>query len=577
MKWHTVQLMVYGKNLNEVNVSSSINGLNILNVNSTGNDDYLFVDVDIDENLSPGYYDLNFNTDGDTVNYSYQILSREFKPKDHQGFSNEDVIYLIFADRFCDGNPKNNQVGDSLDEFTSGDIDGRKGGDIEGIISKLDYLKELGITAIWITPMLENNMWMSYHGYAATNLYKIDPRFGSNKLYKEMVAEAHQRGIKIILDHVSNHIGINHPWIKDLPSTDWINGTVDNHLPAMHDKMAFLDVHGDSTIVEYTQKGWFTDYMPDLNQQNTYLKNYLIQNTLWWIEFSGLDGVREDTYPYSDQRFLSEWAKAVLNEYPDANIVGEILKGVPAVISGYQNNSPVRKLEFDSNLPAVTDFALADAIREYLSDDKNVYPVYETLAQDMIYSDLDNLLVFMDNHDITRAMYVAKGNVDKFKVALNLILFTRGIPSIFYGTEIGLEGGKSDGELRQPFPGGLSGDDRNAFTPNGRTKQEDDIYNFLRELLKLRSKNPVLVKGKLTHIYPGGDIYMLIKTLGDDSALLIMNTGDKEQSFQVSQLKKFLPGKNIMKNIKSDELIDLNSEDSLNLNKFDTGIYLLEK
>ncbi len=575
MNWHTVQLMVYGKNLNDVNVSSS--DLIITDIHSTGNNDYLFIDVEIDKNLSPGSYNLNFSSDGDTIKYSYQLLSREFKPEDHKGFSNEDVIYLIFPDRFCDGNPGNNTIGDSLDEFTSEDIDGRKGGDIEGIISKLDYLKDLGITAIWITPMLENNMWMSYHGYAATNLYKIDPRFGNNNLYKQMVAEAHQRGIKIILDHVSNHIGINHPWIKDLPSANWINGTVDHHLPAMHDKMAFLDVHGDSTIVKYTQKGWFTDYMPDLNQQNPFLKNYLIQNTLWWIEFSGLDGVREDTYPYSDQKFLSEWAKAVLNEYPEANIVGEILKGVPAIISGYQKNSPVRKLNFDSNLPAVTDFALADAIREYLSDDKNIYPVYETLARDMVYPNLNNLLVFMDNHDITRAMYVANGNVDKFKVALNLVLFTRGIPSIFYGTEIGLKGGKSDGELRQPFPGGFSGDVRNAFTPAGRTTQENDIYDYLKELLKLRSQNPVLAKGKLTHIYPGGDIYMLIKNFKDESALIMLNTGDKEQSFQISQLKKFLPGKDMMENIRSDEVINLNSEDYLNLKEFDSEIYLLEK
>ena len=576
MKWNTVQLMVYGKNLKDVDVSSSAPGLDILNVSTTGNDDYLFVDVSIDENLSSGKFEISFKKDDELIQYYYPIYSREFKPEDHKGFSDEDVIYLIFADRFCDGNPENNEIGDSLDEFTSLDVDGRKGGDIEGIISKLDYIKELGVTSVWVTPMLENNMWMSYHGYAATDLYKIDPRFGSNELYKKLVIEAHQKGLKIILDHVSNHIGINHPWLKDLPSADWINGTVENHLSAMHDKMAFLDIHGDSTIVEATQKGWFTDYMPDLNQQNPFLKNYLIQNTLWWMEYSGLDGVREDTYPYSDQKFLSEWANAILNEYPDANIVGEIWQGVPSIISGYQTNSPVRKLNFDSNLPAVTDFALSDAIRKYLSGEKNIFSVYETLTQDIVYSDPENLLVFFDNHDISRAMFVANGNVDKFKIALNLILFTRGIPVLLYGSEIGIKGGKADGELREPFPGGFVGYSHNAFTPEGRTEAENEIYNYLNELLKLRKDYPVLAEGKLTHVYTGSDIYILIKTLGDKTAFIIMNTGNSEQLMSLSLVKKYLPDKIKMQNIKTGQEIDLINQGSLNLKKFNTEIYLLK-
>ena len=413
----------------------------------------------------------------------FPILNREISADEHQGFSNEDVIYLIFADRFCDGNPANNTIGDSLDQFTSADLDGRKGGDIEGIISKLDYLKELGVTAVWITPMLENNMWMSYHGYAATDLYKIDPRFGSNELYKKLIDEAHKRGLKIILDHVSNHIGINHYWVNNLPLPDWFNGSPENFIPASHDKMAFLDVHGDSTIVKMNQQGWFTNYMPDLNQRNPFLKKYLIQNTLWWIEYAGIDGIREDTYPYNNQKYLSEWAEAILSEYPNFNIVGEIWQGVPSVVSGYQSKSPVRKLDFDSNLPAVTDFTLSDAIRDYLSGAKSIYKVYETIAQDNVYSDPDNLLVFFDNHDVDRVMLVADDNVEKIKIALNLVLFSRGIPSIFYGTEIGIKGGTKHGELRQPFPGGFAGSDRNAFIESGRTEFENDIYNYLSELL----------------------------------------------------------------------------------------------
>lgn len=577
MKWNKVQLMVYGENLNDVTVSIPYPRIILENVSRTDNKDYLFINVEIPADLPQGEYEIIFRKGEEVINYNYPVLNRGFKPEDHKGFSNEDVIYLIFADRFCDGNPGNNTIGDSLDEFTAADLDGRKGGDIEGIISKLDYLNELGVTTIWITPMLENNMWMSYHGYAATDLYKIDPRFGTNELYKKLVAEAHKRGMKIILDHVSNHIGINHYWLKNLPSSDWLNGTPENHLPAKHDKMAYLDVHGDSTIIEYTQRGWFENYMPDLNQENPLLKSFLIQNTLWWIEYSGLDGIREDTYPYSDQKYLSKWAEAILNEYPEFNIVGEIWQGVPSIISGYQSNSPIRKVEYDSHLPAVTDFALSDAIRSYLSGQKNIYPVYETIAQDIVYINPDNLVTFMDNHDITRALFVANGSVDKLKIALNLLLFTRGIPVLFYGTEIGITGGKSHGELRQPFPGGFEGDKRSAFTKDGRGEKENEIYNYLSSLLKLRKEYPVLAKGKLHHIYLGSDLYILLKTYQEEIALILLNTGKNNLPIPASQLKMILKDFNTLRNIQSGVEIDLNKIESIDLPAFDSVIYLVKK
>ncbi|MBT8386739.1 MAG: cyclomaltodextrinase N-terminal domain-containing protein [Ignavibacteria bacterium] len=576
MKWNKVQLMVYGENLDDVNVSTSYPGNNVINTHSAENKKYLFVDIEIPNDVPDGNYELIFRKENEIVRYNYPILNRELAPEDHNGFSNEDVIYLIFTDRFCDGNSNNNIIGDSLDEFTSTDLDGRHGGDIEGIISKLDYLSNLGVTALWMTPMLENNMWMSYHGYAATNLYKIDSRLGSNQLYKNLVDEAHKHGLKIILDHVSNHVGINHTWIKNLPFDDWFNGTPENHNPAIHDKMAFLDNYGDSTIVKYTTEGWFQDYMPDLNQRNPYLKKYLIQNTLWWIEYSGLDGIREDTYPYNDQKYLAEWAEAILIEYPKFNIVGEVWQGIPSIISGYQTNSPVRKIEYDSNLPAVTDFALADAIRAYLSGEKNIYQLYETLAQDIVYDNPDNLFVFMDNHDIERAMFLADGNIGKFKIALNLILFTRGIPVIFYGTEIGIKGGKSHGELRKQFPGGFIGDDSNGFIKEGRTQQENEIYDYLGELLKLRKDNPVLAKGKLKHIYLGDDIYVIVKTLGDEQMLIILNTWEKQIPISTQHFKTFLPHLTKLQNLKTKEVIDIMIGGVITLEKFTADIYKIE-
>ncbi len=577
MKWNKVQLMVYGKNLSDVSVTSAYPQLKVNAVHNAESPNYLFVDIEIPGNLPEGKYDLIFNKDEKIITYNYPVYKRTMLPEDHKGFSNEDVIYLIFADRFCDGNPLNNTIGDSLDQFTADDLDGRHGGDIEGIISKLIYLNNLGVSALWITPMLENNMWMSYHGYAATNLYKIDPRFGSNQSYKQLVSEAHQNGLKIILDHVSNHIGGNHPWMNDLPFNDWINGTVENHLPAHHDKMAFLDIHGDSIMAAFTQEGWFENYMPDLNQRNPFLKKYLIQNTLWWIEFAGIDGIREDTYPYCDQKYLSEWAEAILNEYPNFNIVGEIWKGVPSVISGYQHNSPVRKVGFDSNLPTVTDFALSDALRNFLSGEKSTYGIYETLVQDIVYDNPNNLLVFFDNHDIERAMFVAKGDVQKFKVALNFVLFTRGIPTLFYGTEIGIKGGSKDGELRKPFPGGFSGDKRDAFTEQGRTDNENYIFNYVNQLLKLRNKYPVLAKGKLTQIYTGGDMYILFKEYEDEVMMILINSGEEDILFPAKQILPFFPSAKEIVNIKSNKENIVNEENIITLKRMNTQIYKIEK
>ncbi|MEJ2195588.1 MAG: alpha-amylase family glycosyl hydrolase, partial [Ignavibacteriaceae bacterium] len=475
MKWNVVQLMVYGENLSNADVNFDEERLEIINIHSVENSNYLFVDVFIPNDIPEGEYVLTIRKDNKEIKREYPILSREFQVESHKGFNNEDVIYLIFADRFCDGNPTNNTIGDSLEEFRSTDIDG--------------------------------------------------------------VQEAHKHGIKIIMDHVSNHIGINHFWTNNLPMNDWLNGTPQNHLITHHDKLAFLDIHGDSSTVKFTTNGWFEDYMPDLNQRNLFLKKYLIQNTLWWIEYSGIDGIREDTYPYSDQKYLSEWAASILTEYPSFSIVGEIWKGVPSVISGYQNNSPVREHEFESSLPVATDFAFADAVRLYLSGEKSISQVYETLAQDIVYDDPNNLVVFMDNHDMERAMFIANGNDKKVKLALNLLLFTRGIPVIFYGTEIGISGGKSHGELRAPFPGGFSEDTTNAFLEAGRSEKQNEMFYYLKELLKLRQEYPVLSKGKFRHIYFGEDLYVIIKTYEGEQALVIMNTGEKEITVQSSQIQ----------------------------------------
>jgi len=577
MKCDTVQIMVYGKNLKDVEIYPQHGPIEVINVHKAQSPNYLFVDLFISPEIKTNYnFEIGFSKGNKDTVISYPILSRENSQNKFKGFDQSDVVYLIMADRFCDGNTSNNKIGDSLDQFTSKDLDGRKGGDIEGITSKLDYLKNLGITSVWITPMLENNMWMSYHGYAATDLYKIDPRFGSNELYKDLVNEALNKDLKIIMDHVSNHIGINHWWMKDLPFADWINGTVENHLPANHNKMTFPDPYSPGVSVDLTWDGWFTDYMPDLNQANPFLKKYLIQNSIWWIEYLGLDGIREDTYPYCNQYYMSDWAKTIMDEYPNFNIVGEIWTGEPAYLAAYQQKNKFG-LKLNSHLHCVTDFALSDAFRDYLSGQKGLEGIFNTLAQDFIYYDRNSLLTFFDNHDIARGLFVANSDLEKYKIALTILLTTRGIPKILYGSEIGIVGENNHGTIRSPFPGGFEGDSRNAFSSCDRTEYENDIFNFTKNLLELRKEYKSLSQGKLTHYYPFDNIYVYFRETNDESTMIIVNNNDKDFEVDLNKYRETLSKTIKIKNIKTNEVIDITQIQVITIKRKSAEIFLLIK
>lgn len=543
MKYNKIQLMIYGNNISDLDVKSLSDHVKILSTKKTTNPDYLFVNILIDS-VRPATVNpdaaLQFSDGASDTVIHFPLLQRKSDRYTQQGFNQDDVIYLIFTDRFVNGSTANDSLENKYEEFPFGDLNGRHGGDINGILKYLDYFNFVGVTALWITPMLENNMWMSYHGYAATDLYIIDPRFGSNALYKTLVDSAHGKGLKIIMDHVSNHIGINHLWIKNPPSDDWFNGNPENHLPAHHDKVAFIDTHGDSLTYYKTEKGWFTNYMPDLNQSNPLVANYLIQNTIWWIEYLGIDGIREDTYSYSDQKYLSDWAKVILTEYPDFNIVGEIWKGDPAFLAKYQRNS-IFPRKFDSNLPAVFDFALADAIRDFLAGKSGFRKIYETIAKDFVYSDPENLVTFIDNHDIDRALYVANDNVDKVKIGLTLIFTTRGIPQILYGTEIGMNGGSHHGKIRASFPLEFNNDtlhiEQKINTNDGR-----ELFRFVRKILDLRKKYHALRSGKLIHYPPKENVYVYKKIMNGEKILIILNgNGDKTIDLKEIYSAKSIP------------------------------------
>ena len=576
MKWSRVQLMVYGENLGNVTARSARNGIEVVCVHQIANPAYALVDIQIADDAVPGEYTLLLEHADQKAEVSFPLLRREQTTGRHQGFGPRDVIYLITPDRFVDGDTTNDAVPGMLEGIDPDNPYGRHGGDIQGIIGKLDYLRDLGVTALWINPLLENNGRTSYHGYAATDLYNIDPRFGTNQLYRTLVEEAHSRGLKIIKDHVNNHIGINHQWLSNLPTDDWLNGTVDQHQKAYHGKIELSDIHSDSITKSRAAFGWFTDYMPDLNQVNPFVKNYLIQNTLWWIEYSGLDGIREDTYPYIDPRFASEWCAAILSEYPNFNIVGEVWVHDPVFLAPYQRGSFFPKT-LDTNLPSVTDFGLFDAFMRVFAQGAGISAIYETLAKDLLYPDPYVLVTFLDNHDIQRIMHQVNGNVKRVRLALSLLLTTRGIPQLYYGTEIGLKGGKDHGRIREDFPGGFTRHVRSAFTPGGRTEQENDIFNYVRKLLQIRKRHPSVAEGTLTHLPPVNELYIFFRTSGSERIMAVANNDSSARELHLSGIRYYLQDTRILHDLMTDAEIAIIPGTRIMLEGDSAVLYLLKR
>jgi glycosidase len=572
MKTNKIQLMVYGENLNNISARFDDSKIKVKHVNKTANPSYAFIDIEIPINITPKDYKLILSRSNNKTSYTFPILKRKADKKQFQGFSSKDVIYLIMPDRFSNGDITNDSIPCYSDYMNKIPGQNRAGGDIQGMIDKLDYLKDLGITTIWSTPLTENNTFRSYHGYAATNFYKIDPRLGTNDLYKKFVDGAHKHDIKIILDHVSNHFSDDHVWMKNPPTPDWTNGTKENHLNANHNKMIFTDIHADSSTIKNVEQGWFVDTMPDLNQENPFVANYIIQNTIWWIEYSGFDGIREDTYPYNNQKFMSHWGKIILNEYPTINIVGEVMTGETDFLAGYQKDTFLPR-SFNTYLPAITDFALRDVFINYLQGKNNLYNIFNVLAKDYIYKNPNNLLTFADNHDLTRVMFYAKGNTAKAQIVYTILLTTRGIPQIFYGSEIGIVGGEGDGKLRAPFPGGFPNDKLNAFTPEGRTKEENDIYNFLKDLIQLRKKYPALAEGRLIHFPPVNDVYVYFRTIGAEKIMVVVNNNNLATNVDLKMMKNLITEKSNVSNLRTGEKINLDSNLSLKINPVSAEIF----
>ncbi len=562
MQDKNLQLLVYGKNISETQPQIDYKGVILKKVIKAENPNYLFLNLEITADAVAGSFRINFVKEKKVFQtYKYELKNRKAGSKERKGFNSSDVIYLMMPDRFSNGDASNDNIQEMKEKADRSIPNGRHGGDLQGIKNKLDYLADLGITAIWINPVFENNMpAYSYHGYAITDFYKIDPRFGTNNDYVELVEDSHKKGIKIIMDMIFNHCGSGHWWMSDLPSQDWLN---------QWDKFTRTNYRAGVTTDPYASdydnakllSGWFDITMADMNQNNELLANYLTQNSIWWIEYAGLDGIRMDTYPYSYKDFMADWMKRILQEYPDFNVVGESWLPVASSVAYWQENTK-NPDGYQSNLTNVFDFpmmyAMGEAFVEKDSWDKGIVKIYDILGQDFVYANPNKLVIFADNHDGDRFFTKINENLDDFKLAMAFLLTSRGIPEIYYGTEILMTGheNRGHGDIRKDFPGGWQGDTTDAFTAEGRTKQQNEAFDYLKKLLIWRKNNEIIHTGKLKHFIPENGVYVYFRYNKNESVMVLLNNSDKEQEIKTDRFAECLKGFNSGKGIISGKEIN---------------------
>jgi glycosidase len=557
MNHSDVEIMFYGKNIaqNEISVP---NGISIKNIKKTENPNYLFVTIDT-KNIPNQNIVFTFKNGKKSFKHNYPIKNRDENSKKRESFSSKDVIYLLMPDRFANGNPANDSHPSVAEKANRNLPGGRHGGDIQGIINNLSYLNQLGVTAIWSTPICEDNdKEYSYHTYAQSDLYKIDPRYGTNEDYKKLSQELHKYGMKNIMDYVTNHWGITHWMMNDLPTQDWIH-----QFPEFTQSNYRMTTQFDPNASEYDAKhcmdGWFVKTMPDLNQSNPLVLNYIIQNAIWWIEYAELDGFRVDTYSYNDKHGIAKWTKALTDEYPNFNVVGEVWMHDQAQMAYWQKDSKIGALQgYNSHLPSVMDFTLHNAIGTVFNEteatwDKGMIKVYENFANDFLYPNIDNILVFLENHDTHRFNHLYP-NFNDYQLAITLLSTIRGIPQIYYGSEIAMAGNKNNGDadIRHDFPGGWIGDKNNAFTEKGRTDVQNQYFNFTSKVLNWRKSKSVIHTGKTTHFVPQNNVYVYFRHNENETVMVILNNSTQKQTFKTNRfaesIKNFKSGKDVLTN-----------------------------
>lgn len=556
--WHDMhnpqlQILLYGKDIATKNIELS-EGVKIEKLEKVENPNYLFLTLNTAEIKSSDFKINVLDGKKNIATYNYELKNRKPNSADRKSYNSSDVIYLIMPDRFANGNPKNDSQPDLTEKADRNLPSGRHGGDLQGVMDHLDYLKNLGVTTVWLTPVNQDNeKKTTYHGYAQTDLYKIDGRYGTNEDYIKLSADLKSKNMKLIQDIVTNHWGISHWLIQDLPSKDWIH-----HFPEGEGINGFkrsnyrISTQSDNNAAEIDKKlaldGWFDSSMPDLNQSNPLVLNYLTENTIWWIENADLDGLRVDTYPYNNKEAMAKWAKSVTDEYPNFNIVGETWVSSPAQISFWQKDSKIGAIEnYNSNLPSVMDFnlftSMPSAFNGKDSWDQGLVKLYDSFANDFLYPNVNNTLVFFENHDTMRWNEIFNDDIRYYKMALGLISTVRGIPQIYYGSEIGMRGNKDklgDADIRRDFPGGWQSDPQNAFNLKTQTPDQKEFYDFTSKLLNWRKNKTVIQTGKTIHYIPENNVYVYFRYDDKNSVMVIINNNEKAQDLDLKRFAQSL-------------------------------------
>lgn len=549
MKNPELQVLLYGDDISSSEVSISSKDIYLKEIVRQSNSNYLIIYLDLND-AKAQKFDIILKNGRKVTKVPYELKERTRKGSDIEGFTSSDVLYLIMPDRFANGNPENDVVPGMLEnKVDRNEQYARHGGDFKGISEHLDYISDLGVTAVWLNPTQENDMKDgSYHGYAITDYYQIDRRFGSNEEFLQLVNEAHGKGLKVVMDMIFNHCGSENYLFKDRPQDDWFNFR-SNYVQTSFKTASVMDIHASDYEKAIATDGWFTQVMPDLNQRNRHVARYLIQSSIWWIEYAGINGIRQDTHPYADYDFMSTWCKEVLEEYPHFNIVGETWLNSNVLVSYWQKDSKLAAPK-NSNLPTVMDFPLTDLMTKAFDEETTewsggLYRLYDYHTQDFVYANPMSLLTFLDNHDTSRFCKNEEDskNITRYKQAITYLLTTRGIPQIYYGTEILMAADKSEGDgyLRRDFPGGWKGDKVNCFTREGRTELQNEAFDYTRKLLNFRKGNEAICKGTVKHFAIRNGIYVYERKYNDSSVVVVMNGTDENQTLNLAPYKEVLP------------------------------------
>lgn len=555
-----LQLMVHGDDIASYKPEISSENIKIKEVVTLDSPNYQLIYLDL-INSKPEQFNIIFRGPKKSFTVKYELKERNPERYEIESFNSSDVLYLIMPDRFANGDPSNDQI----EMRTSYTVDrehhsSRHGGDLKGITDHLDYLSDLGVTAIWLNPVLENDMrGGSYHGYATTDYYRVDPRFGTNEEYKELIEKAHSKDMKVVMDMIFNHCGSDHPWVHDVPSADWFNN-LGEYVQTSHMKEMYYDPYASKYDWDKMVDGWFVRTMPDLNQRNRHVAKYLIQNSIWWIEYAGVDGIRQDTYPYADYDMMVDWIEAVEKEYPDYNIVGEAWVDNIIGTAFWQRNSPINPK--NTKLKSVMDFKLMGLSHDAFFDDSNgggLHKIFNHMTYDFMYPDIYNVLRFLDNHDTDRFLKEYPTDLSNWKQAITFILTIPGTPQIYYGTELLMNGTKrrSDGDIRRDVPGGWPDDKVNHFTREGRDDIQNEAFDFLSKLLHWRRNNDLIANGSMKHYVLQNGVYVYERYIGNRNVLIFMNGGKNEVEINLDRYAESIKGRNEWTDFLSGDIISL--------------------